>query len=326
MQTPGKISEAPLFWLSCSTLALTAALVTLGGVVHNVGASLACPDWPLCFGQVLPPMQGNVAIEHSHRLLAAGIGILCIVLVFLTRKHPDNLLRKATWIALGLVVFQGLLGGVTVLLRLSPITSTAHLTTSQIFIAVLLWIVLRQRPLASKTTLATLPSEGNRRLNWAVGALLFQIALGAFIRHGGAAVACGLGTENIFLCENPATGERGLWSPFPEGMVHMMHRYVAIAVSGVLIWATIPILKWAKSKPEGLPLRRTAIAVHILLLSQIALGLWTVASGIGTIPVTLHLVGAMLLWLCVLALKYSALSTQQLSQQQSSKLSSMRGV
>ena len=61
---------------------LTFALVTLGGVVHNTESSLACPDWPLCFGQVMPEMEGGVAIEHSHRLLATLVvlGVLLLVL------------------------------------------------------------------------------------------------------------------------------------------------------------------------------------------------------------------------------------------------------
>src|SRR6478609_6334297 len=103
-------------------LALTLGLVTLGGVVHNTGSSLACPDWPLCFGQVFPKMEGGVAVEHSHRLLASLIGLLCIALVVLSFKlrRLDPKIMKLSIVALALVIFQGVLGGVTVIMQLSP--------------------------------------------------------------------------------------------------------------------------------------------------------------------------------------------------------------
>src|SRR5262245_29246180 len=61
-------------------------LILLGGIVHNTGSSLACPDWPTCYGTLMPEMKGGVAIEHSHRLAAASVGLLTIVLSILLYK------------------------------------------------------------------------------------------------------------------------------------------------------------------------------------------------------------------------------------------------
>src|SRR5690348_558407 len=68
-------------------------LLLLGGIVHNTGSSLACPDWPTCYGSLMPKMEGGVAIEHSHRLFAATVGLLTIVLAFLLYRQ-GGLLRR----------------------------------------------------------------------------------------------------------------------------------------------------------------------------------------------------------------------------------------
>src|SRR6202158_4081285 len=116
--------------------AATFFLVIAGGMVTSTGSALAVPDWPLSFGQVFPRMEGGVFYEHGHRLVAATVGFLTIILaVWLWRSAAETLLRKAGWIALGLVGVQGILGGVTVLLRLPAVTSVGHACLGQIFFA-----------------------------------------------------------------------------------------------------------------------------------------------------------------------------------------------
>ncbi len=256
----------------------------------------------------MPEMTGIVGIEHSHRLLATLVGFFCILLVWLSfpmRKDPswNRLFTWSSW-ALGLVIFQGILGGVTVLLRLSPIVSTLHLGSSQIFLAVLLTLGMITMGWAGDNWKRSNLSTG---LRIATGFLFFQMLLGAFIRHGGAAVACGLGTEAMFLCVNPETSERGLWSSFAEGQTHMLHRYGATLASVLILWSTIRTIRWAKSQRRT-DLRLLSVGSHLLLVLQIVVGLWTVASGIGAWPVSLHLVFGMFLWLCMVGLHHRAAS------------------
>ena len=70
------------------TILGTILLIALGGYVHNTQSSLACPDWPLCYGQFFPKMEGGILIEHSHRLLASLVGLLTIFLMWFGRKIP----------------------------------------------------------------------------------------------------------------------------------------------------------------------------------------------------------------------------------------------
>ena len=100
--------------LSLLNIFFTFALLMWGAVVHNTQSSLACPDWPLCYDQVFPNMEGAILIEHGHRLLASFVGLLTIGMVFFSfqdRKKSDAHLHlfKASAMALLLVIAQGAL-------------------------------------------------------------------------------------------------------------------------------------------------------------------------------------------------------------------------
>ena len=112
-----------------ATAVATYLLILIGGLVHGTGSSLACPDWPTCYGTFMPKMEGGVLVEHSHRLAAGTVVILTLVLAGLLTATRDAALRRLRpfgWLAVGLVFAQALLGGITVLLRLPTPISTAH--------------------------------------------------------------------------------------------------------------------------------------------------------------------------------------------------------
>jgi cytochrome c oxidase assembly protein subunit 15 len=129
----------------------TLILMAVGSATRVMNAGLACPDWPLCYGQLVPTAQMNlqVFLEWVHRLDAAVIGLSTMVLVGLTwwfrREFPKWLPYAATF-ALFLIVFQGILGGLTVteLLRFDLVT--AHLGTALLFLATLVGIATALMP------------------------------------------------------------------------------------------------------------------------------------------------------------------------------------
>jgi len=291
--------------LSYALIALTFVMIILGGVVHNTGSSLACPDWPLCFGQVFPKMEGQVAIEHSHRLLGTLIGMLCIALCVMAFRKARPLF-KLTLIILAVVIFQGVLGGVTVLMKLSPIVSTAHLATSQIFFALLFYFLYhigRLQPYAPDASIAAriakpLSQRAYRLFTLTLIAVFVQMCLGAFIRHGGASVACGLGSQSLWLCFDSVEYGLSFWPSTGPAKTHMLHRYMGMIVGALVIFATIPTLRYAKA--FGLTkLRMMIVFSHALVFFQIVLGFLTVYSFIDPSIVTLHLLFGVLLWICL---------------------------
>lgn len=123
----------------------TFLLMAIGSATRVMNAGLACPDWPLCYGQLVPTQQMNlqVFLEWFHRLDAMLIGLSAIALVGLTvwfRQELPKWLPWASGFALFLIVFQGILGGLTVteLLRFDIVT--AHLGTALFFFLTLLTI------------------------------------------------------------------------------------------------------------------------------------------------------------------------------------------
>ncbi len=136
-----------LAWFALGLAACTMALMALGSATRVMNAGLSCPDWPLCYGEFLPQSQMNlqVFLEWFHRLVASVIGFGTIVLtgvVMVYRSRLPKWAPGATAFALGLVLVQGILGGLTVteLLRFDIVT--AHLGTGLAFFSTLLTIGL----------------------------------------------------------------------------------------------------------------------------------------------------------------------------------------
>ena len=118
----------------------TLLLMAVGSATRVMNAGLACPDWPLCYGQLVPTQQMNlqVFLEWFHRLDASLIGLSTLALVGLSwwfRKELPKWLPWACLGALGLIVFQGILGGLTVTQMLRFDIVTAHLGTALLFFA-----------------------------------------------------------------------------------------------------------------------------------------------------------------------------------------------
>ena len=118
--------------------AATLVLLCFGGLVTSHGAGLAVPDWPNSYGynMFLFPISkwvGGIFYEHTHRLVASGVGFLTIILaVWLWRKEERRWLRWLGWGALVLVALQGVLGGLRVTLLKDEI-GIFHAALAQFF-------------------------------------------------------------------------------------------------------------------------------------------------------------------------------------------------
>ncbi|PYS31859.1 MAG: hypothetical protein DMF75_13730 [Acidobacteria bacterium] len=163
-------------------------LIIAGANVTSHDAGLATSDWPLSNGQFFPKMVGNLFWEHGHRLVATSVGLLTIVLAILLQLRERRAwIRRLGWIALGGVIAQGLLGGLTVKLNLPLAVSAAHATLAQLFFltTVSIAVFTSRSWMAPGVSISEEPAAVSMRALCvvALAAILAQLVLGATLRH-----------------------------------------------------------------------------------------------------------------------------------------------
>ena len=275
----------------------TLLLLFVGGLVTSTGSGLSVPDWPLSFGQLMPALRGGVLFEHGHRMVATAVGLLTIGLaVWLQRAEPRLWLRRLGLAAVGLVVLQGALGGLTVLLRLPTAVSVAHAGTAELFFCLTTAIAVftsRDWIEPPEPGLDRSP-RGAATLALATAVVVYgQILLGALVRHSGAGLA---------IPDFPLAYGR-LVPPFASPLVaiHFAHRVGALVATGCIALTVF----------RGPALGRPALLLIVLVAWQIFLGALTVWSRKAVIPTTLHLASGALILATTVVL---ALRTQRLAR------------
>ncbi len=276
----------PLQVLSIVTLFSVLGLVVLGGVVRLTESGLGCPDWPLCHGQIIPPMNTDTLIEYSHRLMASVVGVLVVVTAFgIWRSYRrDPWLMAPAGIAVLLLLVQVLLGGFTVLRELSGEMVMAHLATAEALLAVL--VVLS---LAAMGRVGAIAGPPERRLSLlAAAALLMAYAVlltGSYVTVSGSTPACGTAWP---LCDG------GILPGSHHAAMHMVHR-VAGLVAAVLMAFTL-VSAWRRRQRDGW-LGGLSLAVAVAFGIQIFVGAAIMFSSFDLAARLAHLAVASLVWL-----------------------------
>ena len=168
-------------------VAWTTVLLTAGALVTSEDAALAVPDWPLSYGTLNPPMVGGIAFEHSHRLIAAALGLLAIILASLLWRYDERpSVRYLGLAALGGVIFQGILGGLTVLKLLHYWLPVMHACTAQLVFGILVSIAF----FTSRWWMQDLPQYEDRGspsihaiVTFNASVIFLQVLAGAGFRH-----------------------------------------------------------------------------------------------------------------------------------------------
>jgi cytochrome c oxidase assembly protein subunit 15 len=240
--------------------ALAFGLIVLGALVRAHGAGLACPDWPLCFGSVIPAFDFGVAFEWGHRALAGTLtlGIAASTFWVLRERALRPVVGRALALVWALLCVQILLGGLTVLLGLAPWTVTSHLLLGNCLCAALLWCSRSLSEHGSAVLAAPLPSHVRGLALASAGFVALQLALGGLVSSHYAGLAC----YEFPTCDGVS------FAPAFTGLVglHVLHRFGAYAVATVfilLVWAT-----WGSGEPAA-RIARSALRVVAL---QVAVG------------------------------------------------------
>jgi len=278
----------------------TVLLVLAGSLVTSTGSGLSVPDWPTTYGWnmfTFPPSKwvGGIFYEHGHRLIASSVGCLTIVLAaWLWVSEPRRWLKWLGVAALGAVVAQGVLGGLTVLFFLPAAISTAHAALAEIFLCLVVSIALFTSPgwidgFSSPVRHADMPRDRERQLRLAAttatAVIYTQILLGATMRHTGA----GLAIPDFPLMLGHFIPP--YWDP--KIAIHFSHRVGAIVVVAAVLTATGRVWMRMRDRTE---LVRPATLLAALVGVQATLGALTVLSRLNVWVNSIHVVcGALVL-------------------------------
>jgi heme a synthase len=257
----------------------TLLLMAVGSATRVMNAGLACPDWPLCYGQLVPTAQMNlqVFLEWFHRLDAALIGLSTLLLVGSSWWYRHRLPRWLPWattFAMSLILLQGALGAFTVteLLRFDIVT--AHLGTALLFFITLLTIGTYLLPVPSSPSLP-LPKPLSPFLPLTAAICVYiQSILGGLVGSRWALHQC---FGNSELCA-------------------VMNSHIIGVVPATLSCIAVIIMVWRNSHlPQYL--RKLAVGTAGLLVCQILLGVATFKLHLQVAPLTVvhQTIGAMLL-------------------------------
>ena len=298
--------------LTKTTALATLLLIFVGSLVTSTGSGLAVPDWPLSYGMLFPPMVGGILYEHGHRMAAAAVGLLVVVqALVITWREPRRWVRVLAWVAVGAIVAQGVLGGLTVLFLLPTPISMTHAVLAQTLFLVLILIAHAQ----SGDWRRRDPERAGvawRPIAVLLGIVYVQLLLGALMRH----TASGLAIPDFPLMGGtllPRFDERMLdavnaarfdlhLAPVALGqvIVHFLHRLGALATLAVLALVNVTV----RRRPAPRRVTQLVGAIDGLVVAQVTLGALTVLTAKSPIVASLHvLIGASLLgatWWCLL--------------------------
>ena len=267
-------------------------LIVIGAVVRVTGSGLGCPDWPLCYGNVIPPMESAALLEWSHRTFAAIVSaILAATALVAWISHRANRLIIIPMIAvLPLLLFQILLGAVTVILELPPMIVLVHLTIAMILLALVILASVTAifdpypaQPASPGAVDRTKGRRGLRLVYWTGLALFLLLLSGAFVRATGATWIC----AGFPLCN----GELMFGNHLMD--IHMTHRIAAVVVGSLVLFT---VWRAASQRNTSNRISVAALFVTAAIAFQIGVGIWTVSTQAPALLRGLHVAGSAAVW------------------------------
>lgn len=275
------------------TAVLTYLLVTMGGVVCATGAGLGCPDWPGCYGRVIPPMERTALIEVTHRVLAAIVTPLVVAAALANWKR-----YRAVWwqsrpplVALFLIMAVIVFGAFAVLTGLPPVIAAldvgSALTALALLVAAAVIARLRHDDPRLRDRLS-LRSPLAARSAIALAGVFLILVTGVFAATPGSIVRC-LGWP---LAGAPSGAEVNVGVQLARGLVAIVTGVLVLALA-IRAWREVPPHPWTRPAATGalgLFLAEAALGAFMLLHGftlpllaiyvALAAGLWAVLAGL----------------------------------------------
>lgn len=272
--------------LATATSVLMFALIIIGSVVRTTGSGLACPDWPLCHGQLIPPMQFNIFIEWFHRLIALCVGLLLFATAGWVLAHPDTRRRLGGMAALSVVLYfsQALLGALTVWKLLDPSVVAGHLAMGLLLFCTLVTLAVSTHRLGRSPSEAAglvRPAGLLPILGFTTVLVYAQSVLGGMVSTNHASLAC----PDWPRCN-------GEWFPPFVGLVALQvsHRFLAYALTVVVV-----VAGFQAARAEDPLVRLIGRVLPRLVLLQVVVGVANVLLGIPVWVSAIHLGNAALM-------------------------------
>jgi heme A synthase len=260
------------------TVGLFFLLLIWGNLVAGLKAGLACPDWPLCHGKVLPPFRVDIYMEFFHRVIAAVAGIFLLALSYRRYRAYRGGAKAVPLLAVGLLLAEILMGGMVVLLQLPVQLTTVHFTAG-LFVFLLAYYMMSfdgvEKP-------ASFSLRGYPGLFFGMGALVFLLAaMGAYVRHAGAGLS---------LPDWPTSLGGLVPGVLADGvLIQFSHRVLAalVALTIVALWAATALDSHLRKH------RRMAGLLVLMILAQVAVGGAVVLTRLYFLSTALHLAVAL---------------------------------
>ena len=277
------------------TACCTAFLIFVGGLVTSTASGLSVPDWPTTYGWNMfsfpySKWVGGIFYEHGHRLTASFVGFLTVILtIWMWLKEKRAWVRWVSTAALGAVILQGALGGLTVIFLLPAWISTLHACLAQTFFCSVIALAVFTSPRWKrglppvKSHAESIPLQTLCALTTA--AVYVQLIIGALMRHTNAGLAIPDFPLALGHIIPPFTSDRVV--------IHFAHRVGAAIVASMIVWTFYRIVRSYSDHPL---LFRPALTMLILVAIQLTLGAITVWTAKAVIPTTAHVLnGALVL-------------------------------
>ena len=269
--------------LLLATAIMTYLLIVIGGIVRVTGSGLGCPDWPTCFGKWIPPLQADALIEYAHRLTATLTSPLILASAYFGwRKyaHEKLISRPLVW-SIVLLGFQGLLGGVVVLMETPPDLVAVHMGNALLILGLIILPYIAANSMGERQgAKLDFSSPFGKLTAWTTVVIFVVLLSGAIVVGSGSTYAC----AGWPLCNGK------LIPTSFYGWVHMTHRTLVLVASVLVLKLYLDSRKYQQG------LSRVTTTATVLFFSQAAIGGLKVTLGFQVWLLGLHVAVAAAVW------------------------------